>query len=476
MPGHLEPLKSTSKAPSYRRSLNWEILPSETMPVSDETFALVAPATMPQKPCQTDFQLVRVKNTWFRIKKGEALSDCKDEITLSEAKIGECVSEGGISWTIEAPIYFCYKVVETYNILDPSNTTLLWGHITDPQQLELATSGKRKLRRFIVIDEVVDELYGSKVREYFEENNVQYKILALPTTEETKSMDLVLNILQEVQSFSIDRRTEPIIAIGGGVCLDIVGLAASLYRRRTPYIRIPTTLLSYVDASVGAKNGVNFLQSDKVSQHKVTFPRDLKIHQTGMALMKHKGLFDLLKSHGKYLLDTKFQSYSGSADHGDAALQTTRIAIETMLEELAPNLWEDDLDRLVDFGHLISPELEMRVLPSLMHGEAVNIDMAFMTYVAYARALITAEEKEQIIQCMRGLELPVWHRGCSWALIKRALMERLKHSGGQTRMPLPTGLGVAEIFNDTNEETLERAYKLWVRDCRTVLEEEPAAF
>lgn len=87
MPGHLEPLKSTSKAPSYRRSLNWEILPSETMPVSDETFALVAPATMPQKPCQTDFQLVRVKNTWFRIKKGEALSDCKDEITLSEAKM-----------------------------------------------------------------------------------------------------------------------------------------------------------------------------------------------------------------------------------------------------------------------------------------------------------------------------------------------------------------------------------------------------
>lgn len=75
--------------------------------------------------------------------------------------------------------------------------------------------------------------------------------------------------------------------------------------------------------------------------------------------MKHKGLFDLLKNHGKYLLDTKFQSCNGFADHGDAALQTTRIAIETMLEELAPNLWEDDLDRLVDFGHLISPELEM---------------------------------------------------------------------------------------------------------------------
>lgn len=68
-----------------------------------------------------------------------------------------------------------------------------------------------------------------------------------------------------------------------------------------------------------------------------------------MALMKHKGLFELLEKHGRVLLDTKLQGAS----------QVTRIAITTMLEELAPNLWEDDLNRLVDFGHLISPALEM---------------------------------------------------------------------------------------------------------------------
>lgn len=73
----------------------------------------------------------------------------------------------------------------------------------------------------------------------------------------------------------------------------------------------------------------------------------------------------------------------------------------------------------------------------------MTIDMAFMTYVAHMRGLITADEKEQIIQCMRGLELPVWHGACSWALIQAALRERLQHGGGQPRMPLPTGLGVA---------------------------------
>jgi 3-dehydroquinate synthetase len=36
------------------------------------------------------------------------------------------------------------------------------------------------------------------------------------------------------------RRQEPIIAIGGGVCLDVAGLAANLYRRNTGIIKVGT--------------------------------------------------------------------------------------------------------------------------------------------------------------------------------------------------------------------------------------------
>merc|ERR1719421_2664132 len=86
-------------------------------------------------------------------------------------------------------------------------------------------------------------------------------IMSLPMTEENKSMDMTLAVCKMMKDFKIDRRHEPVIAIGGGVCLDVVGLAASLFRRRTPYIRVPTTSLAYVDASVGAKNGCNFAGS-----------------------------------------------------------------------------------------------------------------------------------------------------------------------------------------------------------------------
>merc|ERR1712054_638856 len=82
--------------------------------------------------------------------------------------------------------------------------------------------------------------------------------MVLPTTEENKNMDLVLKIAATIHDLGLDRRLDPVIAIGGGVCMVIVGFAASIYRRRTPYIRVPTTLMGYVDASVGAKSGVNF--------------------------------------------------------------------------------------------------------------------------------------------------------------------------------------------------------------------------
>ena len=56
-----------------------------------------------------------------------------------------------------------------------------------------------------------------------------------------------------------------------------------------------------------------------------------------------------------------------------------------MLEELEPNLWEHCLTRVVDYGHSFSPEIEMAALhgdePMLLHGEAVNIDMAITTQV-----------------------------------------------------------------------------------------------
>ncbi|CAL1606592.1 unnamed protein product [Knipowitschia caucasica] len=419
---------------------------------------------------QTKLHLIQVKGTWQCHGEDAPLTQGK----ISDAKIYESKSHHGLTWTVVSPIVFTYKIVQRENLLDPGDDTLLWGHL-DHEDFSGAHDTSHPVKRFIVIDETVQQLYGAKITEYFNTRQVVYKVLPLPTTEENKSLELVTKILQEVHDFGLDRRSEPIIAIGGGVCLDVVGLAASLYRRRTPYIRVPTTLLAYVDASVGAKTGVNFAGGkNKLGSYVppvATFldrsffqtlpPRQLSNGMAEilkMALMKHRGLFELLEAEGPQMLESKLQS-------SDTGSRCTRLAIHTMLEELAPNLWEDDLDRLVDFGHLISPPLEMEVLPALLHGEAVNIDMCFMVYVAHLRGQLSGDEKARVVRCMLGLNLPVWHQDCTLDLIRKALSERLKHSGGSPRMPLPTGLGQAEIFHDMiGESVLSQAHQMWTSE------------
>merc|ERR1740115_606753 len=117
-----------------------------------------------------------------------------------------------------------------------------------------------------------------------------------------------------------------------------------------------------------------------------------------------------------------------------------------MLQELAPNLWEDSLERLVDFGHVFSMELEMAVLHTdkLFHGEAVAVDMAFCTVLAY----------------VRGLGLPVYHPKFDEAMVEEALYERVKFSSGQ-KIPLPTAEGESRLFNDISMDQCREALALW---------------
>merc|ERR1711953_1063271 len=326
-------------------------------------------------------------------------------------------------------------------------------------------------------DKTVYGYIGDKLKEYFEARGAAYEILVLNMVEEEKSMDLVMEVAKAMKKFNIDRRSEPVIAIGGGVALDIVGLAASLFRRRTPYIRVPTTALSYVDASVGAKSGVNFLGSKNILGAYVPpiaafLDSALFVTETHrrvanalsemakMAIMKSPQLFELLEENAERLIADKFVEKDPSDKVPALVL---RLSIETMLEELAPNLWEDSLDRLVDYGHAIGQNLEMKSLGTeheLMHGEAVAVDQAFMSVLANVLGLVTDAERDRILNMLRGCQVPVWSPLFDRGWLHSAIGGREKFSLGQ-RLPLTVGIGKARIVNDVSAEELDKAFDLW---------------
>ena len=99
------------------------------------------------------------------------------------------------------------------------------------------------------------------------------------------------------------------------------------------------------------------------------------------------------------------------------------------------------------------------VLPELLHGEAVNISMAFMCTLSHVKGYLSEEDLHRILRCMQNLQLPMYHEACSLDLVRRALQDRLKHSGGKLRMPLPIKLGYAGEL----EVALNRTCTQWTR-------------
>jgi len=167
------------------------------------------------------------------------------------------------------------------------------------------------------------------------------------------------------------RRREPFLAIGGGCMLDICGMAACLYRRGVPFVRVPTTLLAIVDASVGVKNGVDFccgITDDTYKNRVGSFyapsaclldnsfiaTQDERNISNGfgeilkLALVRSPDLFELLETHGAALIKSRFE-HTASVPDGVSGRIIDR-SIQIMLEELGPNLWEYQLERCVDYG------------------------------------------------------------------------------------------------------------------------------
>jgi 2-epi-5-epi-valiolone synthase len=379
-------------------------------------------------------------------------------------EIGLHVNRKG-SWSVRTRKETSYEVRFRDNLFRPDRTDLL----------EIGSDFGGQRRRFVVVDSNVDLLHGDTVRAYFEHHDVDYAMVVVQANETVKDFDTAARIAEELDTFGIARRKEPVIVIGGGVLMDIVGLVASLYRRGTPFLRVPTTLIGLVDAGIGAKTGVNF--NGHKNRLGTYAPADLTLLDRSflstmgrrhignglaeilkIALIKDIALFELLEEYGPVLLHEKFQGLTQAGD--EAAVAVLHAATHDMLEELQPNLWEAELERCVDYGHTFSPTLEMRALPALLHGEAVCVDMALTTVIAFRRGLLNRDERDRVLAVMSALELPSWHPLLGFELVTAALEDTVRHRDGQQRLPLPVGIGEVTFVNDITEEELEAGVAL----------------
>lgn len=369
------------------------------------------------------------------------------------------------SWQVRTERPVSYDIVCSHDLFHPDNDALL-----------VTGDDRGGHRRFVVVDSQIMAHYGDAIGNYFDANNINACIHTFDAGEGNKSVEQYLKVLEGLEKFPINRRNEPIIAIGGGVVTDLVGFVASSWRRGIPHINVPTTLMGYVDAAIGVKTGINFQQHKNrlgsfsapervLLDHTFfqTLPHRHLLNGVGeilkLAIIKEPDLFATLEQHGHDSIAAQFQDR--------ASWEILNTSVESMLAELVPNLFETELARVVDFGHTFSTALEMQEDLDLLHGEAVVIDMLLSCIIAWQRSLLSEQDLDRIFSLVLALKLRLSSAGLNPALLMQSLEERQHHRNGLQRVPLPMGIGSYCFVANIALEDVTRAvtfYKGWLQD------------
>ena len=353
--------------------------------------------------------------------------------------------------------------------------------VFDTKNSELADSYSKFGRCLMVVDANVYRLYQEQIDRYFEYYDIDLTVFPITITEPNKSLRTFEKIIDAFVDFGLVRK-EPVLVVGGGLITDVAGFACSSYRRSSNYIRIPTTLIGLIDASVAIKVAVNHkklknrLGAYHASRRVIldfSFLKTLPTAQVrnGMAelvkiaVVSHQEVFELLEKYGKDLLDTHFGYLEGTPQLQQVAHEVTYKAIKKMLELEVPNLHELDLDRVIAYGHTWSPTLELSPRIPMYHGHAVNIDMAYSATIAAMRGYITTEERDRILGLMSRLGLSLDHPLLDTDLVWRATKSISLTRDGKLRAAMPKPIGTCHFVSDLTKEEVEESLAEHKRLC-----------
>lgn len=346
----------------------------------------------------------------------------------------------GREFWMTAGLYRTHRVSVTRDVLSPDNPLLR------------ESIGRRPA--LVVMSPSVHRLYGRRIRDYFDASGhrVATDFMVLHRSESSKSLHGVVKVCERATAAGL-LRTSPLVAIGGGVCSDVCGLAASLYQRGIPHINVPSTLVGLVDAGIGTKNAVNHddrknaLGSFHPPEHSLLDPGFLlslpRRHLTNgvaevakLAIVRDAVLFELLARDGTALIESGFRRPAPAAE------EIIRRSVVGMLTELSQNLFETgDLQRSLDFGHTFSPYLEVASGYAILHGEAVAMDIALSTQIAQELGVLDGHDLDRILGLLQEMGLGLTWTGLSVEGLWGSLSSIIQHRNDQLHLVVPSGIG-----------------------------------
>jgi len=266
----------------------------------------------------------------------------------------------------------------------------------------------------IVADEAV-AVHLATLTASLDRAGLRWQAITIPAGEASKSWAQLSRVGDTLLQMGVER-TDPVVALGGGVVGDLVGFAAAILKRGCRLVQIPTTLLAQVDSSVGGKTAINTPAGKNLigAFHQPTLVlidpdvlRTLSARElaAGYAEVVKYGLIDdadffaWCEANGRALLA------------GDEALRTHAIAhsVAAKARIVAADEFETNGTRaLLNLGHTFGHALEAEAGfdGRLLHGEAVAAGCGLAFAYSAEQGLCPPADAARVAAHWRAVGLP----------------------------------------------------------------------
>lgn len=313
----------------------------------------------------------------------------------------------------------------------------------------------------LVTDRNVEALFADRVEQQLVRRGMANR-LSVDAGEPSKSWAVAEGLLEQMADLRL-RRSDPLLALGGGMVLDLGGFVASVYQRGVPLVSVPTTLLAQVDAAVGGKTGVNLTQGKNLAgtfHQPSVVVADVETLATLPEQEFRSGLAEVAK-YGLSLDAALLQELENSIDRLSERDPGILERVVTRCVEIKAGLIASDEremgDRvLLNYGHTLGHALEsLSGYQGWRHGEAISVGMTFAAALSSEAGLLDESSVRRHSQLLERLGLPVSASAEPDEIIERWKIDK-KYRGGP-RWVLLKGIGEAVVETGVDETLVRRA-------------------
>lgn len=318
----------------------------------------------------------------------------------------------------------------------------------------------------IITDSNVKKLYGERLQKELSKVNIRTSLISFQHGEKNKNLDTVEKIFDQLFKENF-HRDDAIIALGGGVPGDVAGFIASVYMRGIPYVQIPTTFLAMIDSSIGGKTGID-TEWGKNLMGTFYQPKKIYINPKFLETLPKKQLRNGLAEAIKYGVIADKSVLKILANNKDKIFKLDgKILSKIILKCVKIKSYfvntdekEDDIRKLLNYGHTIGHAIEKLSKFSVQHGEAISIGMSMINTIAVSKRIMHKKDSDFVKNLLKLYGLPTkLPRTINSVKLIKALKVDKKTVNNKTNFIIATKLGKAKISTLITNSDITKACK-----------------